>query len=178
MSLYTYTNEQVVDFWCNHGGRAEFFNSPYYEILNENGLFSQFDTLVRNNQLTPFAMFLQREQIISKIFAKTKLSMKYSNIGLWWYMAYALAECGVVYNLMPSKTWTLNLPMEPFDVYIKNTLAEDPYATYEVFNDPTPYVKVEIVDVSANVVDVVDSSANVVDDTAGNITTTIEETNN
>jgi hypothetical protein len=94
--------------------------------------------------------------------------MKYSNIGLWWYMAYALAECGVVYNLMPNKTWTLNLPMEPFDVYLKNTLAEDPYATYEVFNDLTPYVKVEIVDVSANVVD----------DTTNNITTTTEETNN
>jgi hypothetical protein len=168
LSLYTYTNDQIVDFWKYHGGRAEFFNSPYYGLLNDNGLFNEFDTLVRNNQLTPFAMFLQREQIINKIFLSTKLSMKYSNIGLWWYMAYALAEYGVVYNLMPNKTWVLNIPMEPFDVYLKTTLPEDPYTSYDVFNDPNPY----IVNAEATVVE---AEATVVEADTNNITTTTIE---
>ena len=125
--IYTYTNNQLKDFWNNYGGRDEFFKSPYYEILNENKLFITFDVLIKKNQLMQFALFVQENNIISKIFEKTKMSMKYSNIGLWWYMAYALCEHNVEYNLMPGKTWSLNIPMEPFDIYLKNTLPTNPY---------------------------------------------------
>jgi hypothetical protein len=120
--IYTYTNDQLNDFWNNCGGRDEFFKSPYYEILNENELFNTFVELIKKNQLMRFALFLQENKIISKIFEKTEMSMKYSNIGLWWYMTYAICEHNVEYNLIPGKTWTLNIPMEPFDVYLKNTL--------------------------------------------------------
>ena len=156
--IYQYTNEQVLDFWKNCSGKEAFFNSVYYEVLAEEGLFDEFVSLINANKIINFAIFLQKNSILNKVSKRTKDIAKYSCICLWWFMAYAYCECNVNYRLMPGYNWVLNIPMEPFDVYLKNTLPEDPYNTYSVL---------ELIDTSGNIIDgssnVVDGSSNVVD---------------